>query len=154
MGLVINRPQTVTVHDVLKDLSLDVRPEAAKSWQDYHALSFEGGPIDPFRGFVVHDGWQIYESTMQVTPEIHLTASKDILEELAAGNGPEHFMLLLGYAGWGAGQLEQEILENAWLSGPADVDVIFKTPCEQRWQTAASLLGVDLNLLSTDIGHA
>lgn len=154
MGLVINRPQTVTVHDVLKDLSLDVRPEAAKSWQDYHALSFEGGPIDPFRGFVVHDGWQIYESTMQVTPEIHLTASKDILEELAAGNGPEHFMLLLGYAGWGEGQLEQELANSDWLITSVNQHLLFQTPPEHRWMLAARSMGVDKSHLSSQAGHA
>ena len=73
---------------------------------------------------------------------------------MARGGGPKESLVALGYAGWSAGQLEQELMDNAWLSGPADVDVIFKTPCEERWQTAAGLLGVDLNMISSEIGHA
>jgi len=146
MGLLINRPQHITVGAVLDDLKL------GKDAMD--APTFEGGPVEPFRGFVLHDGWHIYDSTLCVTPEIHLTTSRDVLEELAKGNGPEHFMLLLGYAGWDAGQLEDEISRNDWLVAPGSAHIVFHTPIEQRWIAGARSMGVDKAQLSDQIGHA
>ena len=97
---------------------------------------------------------QPWESSLKVTDEISLTTSKDILEAIAIGEGPAHTLITLGYAGWGPGQLEQEMAANAWLSCKADTDIIFNTPIEQRWRAAAKLLGIDLELLSHDAGHA
>jgi len=107
-----------------------------------------------FRGFVLHDGWHIYDSTLCVTPEIHLTTSRDVLEELAKGDGPEHFMLMLGYAGWDAGQLEDEISRNDWLVVPSSSHIVFHTPIEQRWIVGAQAMGVDKAQLSDQVGHA
>ena len=89
-----------------------------------------------------------------VTPDLAVSTSRDILEAIAQGNGPADTLVALGYAGWGAGQLERELAENSWLSGPADLEIIFRTAPESRWYAAARKLGVDLNTLSHQVGHA
>ena len=91
---------------------------------------------------------------MQITPELHLTASRDILEELASGEGPEHFLLILGYAGWHTGQLEDELSNNDWLIAPASQHIIFQEPPDQRWSFAARCMGIDGSHLSDQVGHA
>ena len=154
MGLIINRPQEVSINDVLEDLKLSPDQRYIRSLPDNRSLSFEGGPIDPFRGFVLHDGWHIYDSTMQITPELHLTTSRDVLEEIAAGNGPEHFMLVLGYAGWDAGQLEQELANNDWLVASANHHLVFQAEPELRWALAAQSMGINRANLTDQIGHA
>jgi putative transcriptional regulator len=154
MGLIINRPQEVSIIDVLEDLKLTPDRSHIRSLPDNRALSFEGGPIDPFRGFVLHDGWHIYESTMQITPELHLTTSRDVLAEIAAGAGPEHFMLVLGYAGWDAGQLEQELANNDWLIASANHHLVFQAEPELRWVMAAQSMGINRANLTNQIGHA
>ena len=146
MGLLINRPQHITVGAVLDDMKL--------SQDAMDAPTFEGGPVEPFRGFVLHDGWHMYDSTLCVTPEIHLTTSRDVLEELAKGDGPEHFMLLLGYAGWDAGQLDEEISRNDWLVVPSSGHIVFHTPSENRWALGAQTMGITREQLSDQIGHA
>jgi len=147
MGLLVNRPQDITVGSVLEDMQLTEK-------HDSEQVVFEGGPVEPFRGFVLHDGWQVYDSTLVVTPELHLTTSKDILEEIAYDAGPEHFMLILGYAGWDAGQLEEEIQRNDWLVAPASHDLLFHVPAESRWMLGAQSMGVDRAQLSSQVGHA
>ena len=147
MGLLINRPQEITVGAVLDDMKLE-------HIRDPEMPTFEGGPVEPFRGFVLHDGWHVYDSTLVVTPEIHLTTSRDVLEEIADGTGPEHYMLLLGYAGWGEGQLEEEINRNDWLISPADPHLVFHTPYEKRWTLGAQSVGVNKAQLSSQVGHA
>jgi putative transcriptional regulator len=95
-----------------------------------------------------------FDSTLNVTSDISVTTSRDVLEAIAGGEGPERTLIALGYAGWGGGQLEQEMSANSWLSGPADSEIIFRLDSEARWLAAARLLGVDLNLLSGEAGHA
>lgn len=134
MGLIINRPQELTVATVLEDLGCtSVEPTGSGDWRERQ--TFAGGPLDPFRGFVLHDGWHIYESTMQVSTELHLTASRDVLEDIASGNGPEHFMLILGYAGWGAGQLDAELAHGDWIVVPASTNAVFTKDPAQLWRT-------------------
>ena len=154
MGLIINRSQEVSIIDVLEDLKLTPDRNHIEELPDNRSLSFEGGPVDPFRGFVLHDGWHIYESTMQITPELHLTTSRDVLEEIAAGAGPEHFMLILGYAGWDAGQLEQELANNDWLIASANHHLVFQAEPEVRWALAAQSMGINRANLTDQIGHA
>ncbi|MFQ5582136.1 MAG: YqgE/AlgH family protein [Mariprofundaceae bacterium] len=154
MGLIINRPQEITVHDVLKDMKLPDVDSTMPSYPAEDAVVFEGGPVEPFRGFVLHDGWHVYESTMQVTPELHLTTSRDVLEELSTEDGPEHFMLILGYTGWDSGQLEQELGHNDWLIIPASHHIIFQEPPEKRWSFGARSVGINKAQLSSQIGHA
>jgi len=149
MGLIINRPRKIDMHEVLEDLNIPVLDQTRAS----HPV-FEGGPVDDFRGFVLHDHCHIYDSTMQITTELNLTASRDILEDLGHGKGPEQYLLLLGYAGWGAGQMEKEISNNDWLVAPASQHIVFQEPPENRWDVAARGIGIERSQLSSQIGHA
>lgn len=149
MGIVINRPMEIRLGEVLDQLDI-----TASDVRVLDTLVFLGGPVQPERGFVLHSAGPNYDSTLGITPQISVTTSRDILEAIAAGLGPERALIALGYAGWGGGQLEEELSANAWLSGPADEEIIFRLPPEARWQAAANLLGVDLNLLSGEAGHA
>ncbi|MDH5436818.1 MAG: YqgE/AlgH family protein, partial [Gammaproteobacteria bacterium] len=115
---------------------------------------YYGGPVQVERGFVLHVPDGDWESTMPISDELAVTTSRDIIDDIAQHKGPEKYLIALGYAGWEAGQLEYEISENAWLSGPSSADIIFDTPYDKRWESAASIIGVDLNLLSGDMGHA
>jgi putative transcriptional regulator len=149
LGIVINRPLTLTLGELLEHLQIEQRQDGVESLP-----VFSGGPVQQEQGFVIHTPVGKWESTLQVTPSIGLTTSRDILQALASGEHKERALVALGYAGWGPGQLEQEIANNAWLSGPADDAILFDTPHPQRWAAAAALLGVDLALLSCDAGHA
>lgn len=149
MGIVINRPTEVTLGDLLKQLDIGTASTAVRK-----TVVYQGGPVQTDRGFVLHTGGPTYDSTLSITPEISVTTSRDVLEAIAAGTGPDQTLIALGYAGWGGGQLEQEMSANAWLSGPADSDIIFRMDSEDRWRAAAKLLGVDMNLLSGEAGHA
>lgn len=149
MGIVINQPLDMALGDVLAQMDLISSDRKIDQLPIYH-----GGPVQTDRGFVLHEPLSSWESSINIKDAVGVTTSRDILQAIAAGGGPKESLIALGYAGWSAGQLEQEIMDNAWLCGPADADVIFKIPCEKRWETAAALLGVDLNLLSADVGHA
>ena len=108
----------------------------------------------PDRGFVLHSPGASFESTLPVSEKLHLTTSRDILDALASGQGPERAIVALGYAGWDAGQLEEEMARNAWLTVPVDVNLLFEVPAEDRWQAAGRLLGINLLHLCSDAGHA
>lgn len=149
MGIVINRPLELKFGEVLEQMSIPVEDAAAISQPVYL-----GGPVQPDRGFVIHRPIGAWESTLQVTDDIGLTTSRDIVSAVAAGKGPKECFIALGYAGWGAGQLEKEMSDNAWLSGPADARVIFDTPVRRRWEVAAASLGIDISKMSNEIGHA
>ena len=114
-----------------------------------------GGPVQQDRGFVLHDNsGGAWDSSLEVSSQIRVTTSRDILTALARGAGPSNCLVALGCAGWDAGQLEREMGANAWLSAPAAEAILFDTPFEERWKAAAALLGVDLATLSSDAGHA
>jgi putative transcriptional regulator len=149
MGIVINRPTDVTLGDLLTQLDIHTRLDWVRDTPVY-----QGGPVQTDRGFVLHSASSVYDSTLNITPEISVTTSRDVLEAIAGGDGPGQSLIALGYAGWGGGQLEQEMSQNAWLSGPADDEIIFRVDSDLRWMAAAKLLGVDLNLLSGEAGHA
>lgn len=149
LGIIINRTMDLTMADVLGQMEIP-SDDCNCADQPVHY----GGPVQSERGFILHDQPDAWESTVAIDERIGLTTSKDILEAIARNEGPEHALIALGYAGWGGGQLEQEITQNAWLSGPADLDLMFSTPVEQRWNRAAGLLGIDLSLLSREAGHA
>lgn len=149
VGIVINRPGHFTFADVFSRLDIEfVDSERARS------PVLTGGPVEPERGFVLHDTTEEFESTISVGANVSLTASRDVLEAIAAERGPKHALLALGYAGWGAGQLEAEIAANSWLSVEATPEVLFETPYPQRWTTAANLIGIDIRGISTYSGHA
>ncbi|MGB9429622.1 MAG: YqgE/AlgH family protein [Gammaproteobacteria bacterium] len=149
LGIVINRPSKLVLGDIFKQLSIQA---------DNHQLAerpvFQGGPVQTERGFVIHAPAGAWESTLKIGDSLGVTTSRDVLAALARGEGPSRTFVALGYAGWGAGQLETELAANSWLTIPADQRIIFETPAEQRWQAAAQLIGVDLSLLSGDAGHA
>jgi len=151
LGVVVNRPTDMKVGDVLGQLDLDTDPGAAMCSID---PVFSGGPVQTELGMILHDLGTTHEATINVSDDIGLTMSLDMLEAMARNEGPNQAMLMLGYAGWGAGQLESEISQNAWLSVPADIGLIFDTAVDQRWHAAASRLGVDLSLLSGQAGRA
>jgi putative transcriptional regulator len=149
MGIVINRPTDLRLRDILEQLDI---PSNKTRLADLPV--FLGGPVQGNRGFVVHEPLGNWNATLAVTDGLGVSTSRDILEAIAENNGPERCLIALGYAGWGPGQLEREILENAWLYGPANDEILFEVPVEQRWKEAARAAGVDLDLLSADAGHA
>ena len=149
MGIVLNRPMEISLGDMLQQLDLEPSDPSIGNQQ-----IFSGGPVLPERGFVLHRPVGNWDSTLAVTDAIAVTTSRDILEAIANGRGPKDAFIALGYAGWGAGQLEAEITENAWLSCQADARIIFEYPFAQRWIEAAKLMGVDPHLISGDAGHA
>lgn len=149
MGIVINRPLDIQLGDVLQHMDIEADdPRIA------HQIVYLGGPVQTERGFVIHRPLGRWEAMLQVSDSIGITTSQDILSAIARGEGPERAVIALGYAGWGPGQLEKEMLANAWLSGPADASIIFDLPWEKRWEAAAALVGVDINRISADVGHA
>jgi len=148
MGLVINRPTDLTLRDVYEQLNITATgPEADQS-------VYLGGPVQNNRGFVLHEPLGHWEATLPVTDTLGVSTSRDILDAIARHEGPDHYLVALGYAGWGPGQLERELADNAWLSVPASREIIFHLPIEERWRAAATLVGVDLATLSGDTGHA
>jgi len=147
MGLVINRSQPITVDTVLDDLNI---PHA----EAVNFPVYEGGPVEPYRGFVLHDHTHHYDTTLPISDDILLSTSRDIIEDIARGALQHRYMLLLGYTGWDAGQLEQEITQNDWMISPASQDIIFDTPLSERWEKSAIQMGVRRERLSNQIGHA
>ncbi len=148
MGIVINNPLDVGLKELLGHLDIAVEP----GFSDQQLLL--GGPVQTDRGFVVHRPEGDWQASLQVSEDIAITTSRDILRALAHGQGPKDAFVALGYAGWGAGQLEQEMLDNAWLSVPANAEVVFGTPVEQRWHAAAALLGIDIHQIVDVAGRA
>ena len=149
MGIVINRPLDIKLTAVLDHMSIETEAN------DVDRIPvLQGGPVQRERGFVIHHPPGDWEAVLTLGEEIGIATSKDILTAVAQGRGPKRAIIALGYAGWGAGQLEREVQQNAWLSGPADSRIIFETPYEERWSSAARLLGIDPHNLSTDAGHA
>lgn len=149
LGLVINRPLDIQLGKIFDQLAMtNADPEVASM------PILCGGPVQTERGFVIHESDDEWQTSASIANSIHVTTSQDILSSMAAGTGPKRAVVALGYAGWGAGQLEHEISENAWLSAPANSQILFDTPFEDRWKEAAGLLGIDLAMLSTDAGHA
>jgi putative transcriptional regulator len=149
LGIVINRPLQMDLGEVFQQLSLETA-DAGVARQPV----LRGGPVQTERGFVLHEPSRKWDSTVEVTASVHLTTSQDILSALAQGIGPRRALMALGYAGWGAGQLESEMGANAWLSVPASAAILFDTPYEARWAAAAGLLGINLATLSSEAGHA
>ena len=149
LGIIINRPMNVVLDDILKQLDLKASDPAMGA-----TPVFLGGPVQPERGFVIHEPQGEWEATLKVGGALGVTTSRDVLAAMAGGAGPKRAFVALGYAGWSPGQLEEEIKSNSWLSAPADAAIIFDTPVDQRWQAAARSIGVELSLLSGDAGHA
>ena len=159
MGIIINQPTTLFVDELLSNLEAteSASKESEHKPQKFihnHDPVYAGGPVQIDRGFILHDSDKQWESTHMIDNDLSLTTSEDILLAIAQGKGPENTLIALGYAGWGAGQLEQELSANAWLTVPYEAGIIFDTPIEKRWQSAATKIGVDLHLISNQAGHA
>ncbi len=152
LGLVINKPIDIKLKNLFEKVELSLDREELADQPVYF-----GGPVQTERGFVLHEKLGDegpYNSTMSVPGGLEMTTSKDVLEALSSGAGPRKVLITLGYSGWQAGQLEDEIGRNGWLTVDADPAVIFDTPIEQRYERALSLLGFDPRMLSQDAGHA
>lgn len=152
MGIVINRPIGLTLGDIFAQLNIDVKIDTPS------LPILSGGPVQTERGFVIHatdrKRTPKWESSINMEGGISITTSKDVLEAIAHNEGPHDFLVALGYAGWSAGQLEAELASNAWIYAPANTDILFHTPYEKRLDSAAKLLGIDMRLMSSDVGHA
>lgn len=150
LGIVVNRPLEMRMAEVLEQLSLETDDLRLREMP-----VLAGGPVQRDRGFVLHrPGPAAYESTMPVSETLHVTTSRDVLAAMARGHGPAHAVIALGYAGWEAGQLDEELLQNAWLTVPCDDALVFELPFEQRWHAAARLLGIELSRISSQAGRA
>lgn len=151
VGLVINRPLELSLRKLLTEVGS--QPVMSSLQQPEQPVLY-GGPVNTQMGFVLHQERGQWANTVEVEKGICVTSSRDILEAIAKGLGPEEYVVALGYAGWSAGQLEQEMSANAWLTCEADTNLLFKTPFEQRWQASLRKLGVDPIFLMHEAGHA
>jgi putative transcriptional regulator len=153
LGLVINKPIDIKLKNLFEKVELKLGLASLGNEPVYF-----GGPVQTERGFVLHEkmvaGHPPYSSTLSVPGGLEMTTSKDVLEAMAEGGGPRRVLVTLGYSGWQAGQLEEELGRNGWLTVIADPKVIFDTPIEQRYERAVGLLGIDPRMLSLDAGHA
>ena len=149
LGIVVNKPIDMKLSSLFEQIDIAL-PDAQLGEAPIHF----GGPVQVDRGFVLHRPLGNWQSTLAISDDLGLTTSKDVLEALGRGDGPRDVLVSLGYAGWSAGQLEQEIAQNAWLTVAADPDVLFDTPVEARLPAAMRLLGIDFSRLSDDVGHA
>ncbi len=149
MGLIINRPTQIMLDELFIHLEIDnISPIIQTT-----SVLF-GGPAQKEQGMIIHDSPQQWVSTKALDDELYLTTSTDILEVVGTSAGPDNFLITLGYAGWEAGQLEQELANNSWLTVGASKAILFETPAEDRWFAAGKLLGVDMNLMTLSMGHA
>ena len=149
LGIVINRPLDLKLGGLFEQLDVeDPDPAAAE------VPVLMGGPVGPERGFVLHNPGPPFENSLAVSSDIQLTLSRDVIDAMATGTGPKKSLVALGYAGWEPGQLESEMMANSWLNVPASPDIVFDTPFNDRWMSAARTLGIDINQISPDAGHA
>lgn len=146
MGITINKPSDLDLAEILEQLEI---PLQARNQNVY-----AGGPVQNERGFVLHTGPDSWQSSLKISTDINLTTSKDILSAIGQGQGPEQYLVALGYAGWGAGQLEQELKENIWLTCTANPKVLFDSPYQQKFNDAVAILGIDTDQLNGQVGHA
>ncbi|KLI98839.1 YqgE/AlgH family protein [Luteimonas sp. FCS-9] len=149
MGVVVNRASEYTLGEVFEQMGIVLVDQRLR---DRRVLA--GGPVHPERGFVLHDGTARWDSSLAIAGDLSVTTSRDVLEAMAVGEGPDNAIVALGCAGWGAGQLEQELTQHSWLTVPADAPLLFDTPLDARWQAAAGRIGVDMTLVVSHGGRA
>jgi putative transcriptional regulator len=147
MGFMVNRPMQLTVAELLAQLGIS---DVVTSKQPV----LEGGPVKTERGFILHSDEVHYDASLSLGNGLMLSTARQTLEAIGDGHGPKRYLVALGYAGWGSGQLENELLQNAWLSCPADIDILFDVPFDQRVNKAAASLGIDFRLMSRNAGYA
>ena len=149
LGIIINRPLQLQLGGLLKQLQVkEANPRIAS------APVLLGGPVGTEKGFVLHNSGWTFESSLDVSADIQLTFSRDVLDSMAAGTGPDKSLVALGYAGWEPGQLENEMLANSWINVPATPGIVFDLPFADRWSAAAATLGIDISRIAPDAGHA
>lgn len=152
MGLVINKPsKNLTIREMLTQLDMEILADADNKKLDQHV--FTGGPVADERGFILHSPVSHYQSSLAISKDTVVTTSRDILESLANSSLPGESLVALGYCCWDEGQLENEILDNAWLTVPASEQILFHTPAAERWHKAALTLGININTISFETGH-
>lgn len=149
MGIVVNKPLNLHLRQLLDEAGID-----SHAMRIADTSAWFGGPVRVQQGFVLHEPCGDWAGTLPVSAALQLTTSRDILEAIGSGEVAPRCLVALGYAGWGAGQLEQEMADNAWVYAPASNEVLFATPAEERWQRAAQLAGIDLDRLTGLSGHA
>ncbi|PQA29614.1 YqgE/AlgH family protein [Amnimonas aquatica] len=149
-GLIVNHPSDVRFDHLLQEMRLPPLKPLARPEQPV----LVGGPVHPELGFVLHRGHGPWTSTLLSGEDLAITHSRDVLDAISQGHGPEDYLVSLGYAGWAPGQLEQELADNAWLTAPASERVLFELPYETRWEEAIKQLGLDWRLMSHEVGHA
>jgi putative transcriptional regulator len=149
LGIVLNKPLGMKLGDVMAQMKLE--PQQIQIGEQ---AVLRGGPVHVDRGFVLHRPGGAWDSTHRISEQVQVTTSRDILAAMAQGTGPGDAFVALGYAGWEAGQLEREMLDNAWLTLPLDERIVFELPFEDRWHAAWQLLGVDSSRVSFTAGHA
>ena len=151
LGIVVNKPMKASVADIFKELeivcSVDEEP-----FRQQRVLA--GGPVERDKGFIIHDSSNSWDSSISISPGVSICTSKQILQDIADGKGPENYLVALGCAGWDAGQLEQELIDNAWLTTPADISLLYSRDFSRKPASAAALLGINLSQLSPDAGHS
>ena len=147
LGFIINKPLSAALGNVFEHLNIPVKVEKVAERQ-----IFTGGPMGPDQGFVIHDS--VSSADRKNNLSVTVSTTREILVDIAAGKGPDNFMVTLGYSGWEPGQLEKEIQQNDWLVVPLDKKIIFDTPIAQRWSVAAQSIGIDMSRLSSQVGHA
>nr|BET44478.1 MAG: YqgE/AlgH family protein [Candidatus Aschnera chinzeii] len=153
MGLMINKPiQQISVHSILKNLN--IQSTICNEINYVNQPIFFGGPMAEAHGFILHSPQSGFTSTLQLSDDIMITTSKDILETLGTPKQPKNTLIALGYSSWEKGQLEQEMMNNNWLTAKANSDIIFNTPVMDRWREAAALIGINIFNISNQIGHA
>lgn len=151
LGVIINHPvDNLGLKDILNQLELDYSDKNIGTTNRV----FKGGPVHPQHGLVLHENQLDWESSLRISEDLVLTSSLDVLRSIAAGDGPAKFLMILGYAGWGPGQLELEIQQNSWLTMAANPEIIFSTPAEKKWQKTIINMGIDITQLSSDVGRA
>ncbi|MFV2090291.1 MAG: YqgE/AlgH family protein [Pseudomonadales bacterium] len=148
MGIMVNRPSHISLIELLAQLGID------KGHTPVEVRVMEGGPVASDQGFILHSTEIKFESSLALDDGLSLSSAREVIEAIANDEGPEDYLVALGYAGWGRGQLEDEVADNAWLTCPADTGVIFNTPFTERVNKAASILGIDFALMSGQAGHA
>lgn len=152
LGIVINRPSDVTMTELLAEL--DITPALSENLIMEQEKVLAGGPVERHKGFILHEAGDEWDYTLPITDEIAVSMSRDILEAIANGTGPDHYLVSLGCAGWEAGQLEQEISDNVWLTVPADNNLLFSRDFDNKASAAAAILGISLGQLSSIAGHS
>lgn len=154
MGLIVNKPLPIDLYALSKHLGLETTLSQATNKNNFQQSVFYGGPCQSNHGFILHTGGLSWSSSIPVNEDIVLTSSKEILSDIAKLQGPTQYLLALGYAGWSAGQLENEMASNVWLNVDFDINTLFNLAPNQRWQHAAASIGVDIHLLGTEFGRA